>query len=826
MSTFLVIKKTFDLSASNNTQILVSRQFSDKLSIYDAQIEYLEGTGTQWIDTNISGSSEINTEIDFATTSVQSEKGIFGSLGTPRQCLILAGNQFRYDLGQDESTIKYTQTTQRRKVVYNGTLALVSDSIYGSVQWDGGVTPDPFSSTPDTMTIFVDKSGGTITSSRIASMRLYRFRMWNQSGTLIDLIPVRSGNIGYMYDRVSRSLFGNQGAGNFVLGQDIPNITTMKKHFDYAVDVSFDSAGGTACASSTYVLGKTYQNLPTTTRSSHIFQGWYTQLTGGTQISAESTVELSTTTLYAQWKYVDVGDDYTEYVVQTTSSYKKTGIYSATRYSAASPIVVDWGDGNVEAIEGNISQLAHEYSSVSTFHVKFNNTTNFQPSYTNTTWFNTTSQNRYTFKDVVRTGSHCTSFLTYAFYYCAALSSINFLSSCFTSLTTIPNYSFSYCQSIKQLSSLPSRIKTLGAYSFQYCTGLSGIQDLRNTGLTSFTQSYIFANCTGVKEFKLPNSIGATCGMNLFSNSTGLSSFTIPTSLTATSQNMLYGCTGLKDITIPSNIKSIGSSSFRGCTTLSSITYETTALTSINQNAFYQNYALRDLNVPDTVKLIGNYAFYYCYSTYASSLVLPSALTSLGTYAYRYCYNLKSLTIPSGLTGIQNYAFAGCRSLSSITDYRLTAQTTTNYSFGTTTGTGTNAYTGYSTRGSNKLRIYSNATGYDSSYWLDPLQNSSKCGFSIEYIGDQIEPTGYHTVTFDPGIFGSLVNQSDATRQVANGQAVGEFPTVSSESYYQNLTGWYTEQNGSGYEILSSTIITADITCYGYGYYNGGGSSI
>ena len=82
----------------------------------------------------------------------------------------------------------------------------------------------------------------------------------------------------------------------------------------------------------------------------------------------------------------------------------------------------------------------------------------------------------------------------------------------------------------------------------------------------------------------------------------------------------------------------------------------------------------------------------------------------------------------------------------------------------------------------------------------------------------------YHTVTFDPGIYGSLVNQSDATRQVADGQAVGEFPTVST-AYYQNLTGWYTEQNGSGYEILSSTIITADITCYGYGYYEGGGGS-
>ena len=140
------------------------------------------------------------------------------------------------------------------------------------------------------------------------------------------------------------------------------------------------------------------------------------------------------------------------------------------------------------------------------------------------------------------------------------------------------------------------------------------------------------------------------------------------------------------------------------------------------------------MTVPNTVKNIGNYAFYYCYSTYASALTLPSALTSIGTYAYQYCYNLKTLEIPSSLTSIGNTAFSGCRALSSITDYRLTAQTVGPTTFGSTTGTSKTTYTGYSTRGSNKLRIYSNATGYDSSYWLDPLQNASKCGFSIEYI--------------------------------------------------------------------------------------------
>ena len=138
--------------------------------------------------------------------------------------------------------------------------------------------------------------------------------------------------------------------------------------------------------------------------------------------------------------------------------------------------------------------------------------------------------------------------------------------------------------------------------------------------------------------------------------------------------------------------------------------------------------------MPDTVKSVGSYAYQNCYSTHASALTLPSALTSIGTNAYQYCYNLKTLEIPSSVTSIGNMAFSGCRALSSITDYRLTAQTVGANTFGSAAGTGTTAYTGYSTRGSNKLRIYSAATGYDTSYWLDPLQNADKCGFNVEYI--------------------------------------------------------------------------------------------
>ena len=42
-------------------------------------------------------------------------------------------------------------------------------------------------------------------------------------------------------------------------------------------------------------------------------------------------------------------------VVETTSDYKKTGIYSAQRDDTSKPIVIDWGDGTVENVNGDVS---------------------------------------------------------------------------------------------------------------------------------------------------------------------------------------------------------------------------------------------------------------------------------------------------------------------------------------------------------------------------------------------------------------------------------------------------------------------------------------
>ena len=137
--------------------------------------------------------------------------------------------------------------------------------------------------------------------SRIAYCKVY------DNGTLLrDFIPVRVGNVGYMYDKVSGQLFGNSGTGSFILGPDTkiiepeipkfiirkkvinitnnvnPNFSVIKKHFETKFQLSFDTNGGNTIESKEVVLGKPYGELPVPIKSQHIFLGWFTSASGGT----------------------------------------------------------------------------------------------------------------------------------------------------------------------------------------------------------------------------------------------------------------------------------------------------------------------------------------------------------------------------------------------------------------------------------------------------------------------------------------------------------------------------------------------------------------
>lgn len=67
--------------------------------------------------------------------------------------------------------------------------------------------------------------------------------------------------------------------------------------------LTFNAAGGSVSPTSRSVAyGAAYGTLPTPSRTNYKFLGWYTAASGGTQVSASTTMGASNVTIYAHWK--------------------------------------------------------------------------------------------------------------------------------------------------------------------------------------------------------------------------------------------------------------------------------------------------------------------------------------------------------------------------------------------------------------------------------------------------------------------------------------------------------------------------------------------
>lgn len=100
-------------------------------------------------------------------------------------------------------------------------------------------------------------------------------------------------------------------------------VTLYARWDENEYNVIFNANGGTTSTVSKSVeYSKTYGNLPTPTRSGYTFNGWYTSASGGTKITADSKVTItSNQTLYAQWKAIPVT---TTASIETTSKATTT----------------------------------------------------------------------------------------------------------------------------------------------------------------------------------------------------------------------------------------------------------------------------------------------------------------------------------------------------------------------------------------------------------------------------------------------------------------------------------------------------------------------
>ena len=200
---------------------------------YDAEIEYLQSSGTQYIDTGIiqrGRNMEFVLDVQWTGNDVQQFESFFAYMApnaiTPRCGIHKYVSTWMFGTNVTRST-SVVLNGNRHRIQLIGIPAENKDILYidGAMVDEVSTTAEHLADNLITFFLGARNRGGSVDNP--ASARFYglNFKKFADAGhTTItqewNLIPVRIGQVGYMYDTVSGDLLGNCGSGSFILGND------------------------------------------------------------------------------------------------------------------------------------------------------------------------------------------------------------------------------------------------------------------------------------------------------------------------------------------------------------------------------------------------------------------------------------------------------------------------------------------------------------------------------------------------------------------------------------------------------------------------------
>lgn len=197
-----------------------------KTKPYDAEVEYIETDGSAYINTGIKASSNVKFNLLFYAMTNSATYALFGGrIGNNNNQLGIVVN--------NNATIswRYGNTGNDPQSFSSGYWSFKNLSSSNSLISNGYTT----STTAATFSTNIDCYLFTLNNNNedfwgiISGTRSYGGKIYENDVLVRDYIPVRRNGIGYLYDRVTKTLFGNANSvGSFIVGNDVPYTTEIE----------------------------------------------------------------------------------------------------------------------------------------------------------------------------------------------------------------------------------------------------------------------------------------------------------------------------------------------------------------------------------------------------------------------------------------------------------------------------------------------------------------------------------------------------------------------------------------------------------------------
>ena len=193
---------------------------------YDSVIEYLKTPdGLPYINTGYVPNNNTSIEIKFKREGTLSNFFLFGARPADANdreygCMPYNNSAFDFRFGNKKYFPRNLgiNSSSTYTIITNKNYVTLKDS-QGNTRCSGSAQNNTFNSVY-TMFLFGSNMHGSLSAAPLVS--IYYCKIYDNTTLVRDYIPVRKGSTGYLYDRVSGTLFGNPNdTGAFILGPDV-----------------------------------------------------------------------------------------------------------------------------------------------------------------------------------------------------------------------------------------------------------------------------------------------------------------------------------------------------------------------------------------------------------------------------------------------------------------------------------------------------------------------------------------------------------------------------------------------------------------------------